>query len=117
MLISTPIGSIEVEPPAVIAIGKTGKNRAIGINSDKTSPKFWREYPDGNKRYTRHAEMHLFQKNAYWKEIWVLRVLANGKLSMAKPCPACQRFLNTKKIWYTNWEGKWELWRWKEKQP
>lgn len=43
--------------------------------------------------------------------IAVARVHKNGDLSMARPCPTCEKVLKEvgiKKVYYTTWNGKWE---------
>jgi len=44
------------------------------------------------------------------ERIHVFRITLGGKISMAKPCELCQRYLKirgVKSIDYTDWDGKW----------
>lgn len=42
--------------------------------------------------------------------LYVVRFLADGTVTMAKPCELCQNMINSygvKKVYYTDWEGNW----------
>lgn len=45
-------------------------------------------------------------------KVFVMRFLKTGELSMAKPCPMCQKFIteqgiNPRNVFYTSWDGAW----------
>ena len=96
------------------AWAKRGSSFVIGINSNECSTRFRRKYRDGQVGYHLHAEMALLKK---CKEgdvdiIHVIRFSKDGTITMAKPCPYCQKFLRqygVKKVYYTNWSGEWEI--------
>jgi deoxycytidylate deaminase len=102
------------QPFHLAAWTKRGSSFVYGVNSGECSARFRRKYRDGQMGYHLHAEMALLKK---CKEgdvdiIHVIRFSKDGKVTMAKPCPYCQKFLRqygVKKVYYTNWEGKWEV--------
>ena len=84
----------------------------IGVNTNKTHPKFKRQYDDGTWGSHMHAEMNVLRFAQPGDEIEVMRCLrGTNKLSMAKPCRWCMaeiRKAGIVKVKYTNWEGNWE---------
>ena len=98
----------------VIAWTKIGSSIITGVNTGRCSLKFSREYPDGTLGYHLHAEMDLLRKlrkNSVNK-IYVARFTKGGKLTMAKPCKYCEKYLrdfNIKKVYYSNWDGNFVL--------
>jgi len=99
------------------AWARKGKSYIYGVNSERCSTKFGRKYSDGSTGYHMHAEMDLIRalKGEKVTEIYVARFTAHGgKTTMARPCKYCQHFIKKhgiKKVYYTNWDGKWELMR------
>lgn len=98
----------------VVCVIRTGKRYFIGINDDKTSPKWQRKMSNGDVKSSRHAEMHALQLaqrvGGKIKEIVVLRWTKRGKLTMARPCSHCKkRFdeagINQRIIWHSDWDG------------
>ena len=97
----------------VVAILKRrGRIIKIGVNSDKTHPRFKRQYSDGTWASHMHAEMNVLRFAQPGDEIEVLRFTKKDqKRTMAKPCELCQKELHKagiKKVRYTNWDGDWE---------
>ena len=84
----------------------------VGENTDKTHPKFKRQYPDGTWASHMHAEMNVLRFAQPGDEIEVIRFSKCGdQRTMAKPCKLCQEAIKRagiKKVKYTNWEGEWE---------
>ena len=100
----------------IAAFTKVRGSYRWGVNSDRKSAKFKRKYSDGSYGYHLHAEMDLIRKceEGTVKVIHVIRFKKNGTVTMAKPCTHCQRFLRDHgiiKVYYTNWDGKWEVMR------
>ena len=96
------------------AYAKVRSSYRLGVNSNKKSAKFKRRYRDGTFGYHLHAEMDLIRQfpEGSVKEITVVRFMKNGDATMAMPCKHCQRFLKrhgVKKVYYTNWDGGWEV--------
>lgn len=96
------------------AYTKVRSTYRLGVNSNKKSVKFKRRYRDGTFGYHLHAEMDLIRQfpEGSVKEITVVRFMKNGDATMAMPCKHCQRFLKrhgVKKVYYTNWDGGWEV--------
>jgi len=86
----------------------------FGINNrGKMTARFRRRYKNSDACcYDRHAEVDLILKLKYIpKKITVVRFLATGQFTMAKPCIHCQNFLRisgVKEVRYTTWSGEWE---------
>jgi len=86
----------------------------FGINNrGKMTARFRRRYKNSDACcYDRHAEVDLILKLNYIpKKITVVRFLASGEFTMAKPCIHCQNFLRisgVKEVRYTTWSGEWE---------
>ena len=85
----------------------------VGENTDKTHPRFKRQYDDGTWASHMHAEMNVLRFAQPGDEIEVMRFSKCGHyMTMAKPCPLCQKELKKagiKKVKYTNWDGSWEF--------
>ena len=85
----------------------------VGENTDKTHPRFKRQYSDGTWASHMHAEMNVLRFAQPGDTVEVMRFTKCGKhLTMAKPCPLCELELKKagiKKVKYTNWDGDWEL--------
>lgn len=101
------------QPYHLVAWAKKGTSVVFGTNTVRCSAKFERTHPDGTKGYHLHAEMDLIRKfkPGDVSEINVVRFSKEGKLTMAKPCEYCQRYLKDygiKKVRYTDWNGKWQ---------
>ena len=84
----------------------------IGENTDKTHPRFKRQYPDGSWASHMHAEMNVLRFAEPGDEIEVMRFKKCGHFrTMAKPCLCCMsemRRAGIKCVRYTNWNGEWE---------
>lgn len=101
----------------VICVAVYGNTPYIGWNSTKTSPKYRKEYPDGNTSFSRHAELHAISKLPHDADpgrvtLYVTRLLASGRPSMSRPCKFCAKTLQEAgftNIYYTNWDGEWEI--------
>jgi hypothetical protein len=102
----------------VIACVKRGKNLITAENKEKSSPKFIRYFHESRKwgaeaAYCAHAEMALLDKIREIRRgerIHVFRITHGGKISMAKPCDLCQRYLKlrgVRSVDYTDWDGRW----------
>lgn len=91
------------------------RNSPIGINSKhRQSSHYMKRYYNSNMtHHDLHAEADLLLKiRSVPKKICVVRFLANGSPTMAKPCIHCQNFLRlkgVKLVKYTNWLGEWEV--------
>lgn len=86
---------------AVIAQGS--RVFAFGINTNK---------PPGTIPSSIHAEDACLRRVPVMNggDLYVARVLANGNISMAKPCPACMEIIKNHgidTIHYTNRDGGW----------
>lgn len=96
----------------IAAYTKIGNSYVVGINSNRSSTKFLRKYPDGTISGHLHAEMDLLrQLKNIPSHITVVRVNKNGELTMAKPCKYCQHFLKlygVRSVTFTNWSGEFE---------
>ena len=91
---------------------RNGRVVKIGENTNKTHPRFKRQYPDGTWGSHMHAEMNVLRFSKPGDEIEVLRYAkCNHSITMAKPCSICMKHLilsGIKKVRYTNWDGGWE---------
>lgn len=95
------------------AILKRGKNIVrIGENTNKTSPRFKRQYKDGTWASHMHAEMNVLRFAKPGDVIEVMRFSPKSEeLTMAKPCSICMKFIKEakiKKVRYTDWDGSWK---------
>ena len=91
---------------------RNGRVVKIGENTNKTHPRFKRQYDDGTWASHMHAEMNVLRFAQPGDELEVMRFKkCDHKFSMAKPCSLCMiEIIQTgiKKIRYTNWKGEWE---------
>lgn len=91
---------------------RNGRVIKIGENTDKTHPRFKRQYADGTWASHMHAEMNVLRFARPGDELEVMRFKkCNHAFSMAKPCSLCMKEIikaGIKKIRYTNWDGEWE---------
>lgn len=97
----------------LIAQAIVGKTVIIGRNSNRHHKSFKRNYTNGNS-YTAHAETDLIVRciaitGKVPRKIQVIRLLADGTVSIAKPCKYCQKFLKNagvKIVNYSNEKGE-----------
>ena len=91
---------------------RNGSIVRVGENTNKTHPRFKRQYADGTWASHMHAEMNVLRFAQPGDEIEVMRFSKCGRhMTMAKPCPLCEAEIKKagiKKIRYTNWDGGWE---------
>lgn len=84
----------------------------IGVNTDKTHPRFRRIAADGSEVCTLHAEMSALRFSKPGDFIEVLRFLKDGSATMARPCSHCMRHIeksNLSGVAYTGWDGSWRV--------
>jgi len=91
---------------------RNGRIVKIGENTDKTHPRFKRQYEDGTWASHMHAEMNVLRFAKPGDEIEVMRFAkCSHALTMAKPCELCMKAMSDagiKRVKYTNWIGEWE---------
>ena len=91
---------------------RKGRVVKVGENTNKTHPRFKRQYKDGTWGSHMHAEMNVLRFAQPGDEIEVMRFTkCNHDLTMAKPCEICMeemRKAGIKRVKYTNWNGEWE---------
>tara|TARA_B100000131_G_scaffold312566_1_gene346807 strand:+ start:673 stop:1029 length:357 start_codon:yes stop_codon:yes gene_type:complete len=91
---------------------RNGRVVRIGENTNKTHPRFKRQYSDGTWASHMHAEMNVLRFAKPGDEIEVVRFSkCDHKLTMAKPCSLCMEQMKRagiKSVRYTNWDGNWE---------
>lgn len=91
---------------------RNGKVIKIGENTNKTHPRFKRQYKDGTWASHMHAEMNVLRFSEPGDTIEVMRFSPCGEnLTMAKPCRICMKFIKEakiKKVKYTDWNGNWK---------
>ena len=91
---------------------RNGRVIRIGENTNKTHPRFKRQYEDGTWGSHMHAEMNVLRFAKPGDDIEVMRFKkCDHKFSMAKPCPLCMQEIKKagiRKVRYTNWCGEWE---------
>ncbi len=84
----------------------------IGENTDKTHPRFKRQYADGSWASHMHAEMNVLRFAQPGDVLEVLRFKkCDHSVTMARPCSLCMgeiRKAGIKKVRFTNWNGEWE---------
>lgn len=84
----------------------------VGENTDKTHPRFKRQYDDGSWASHMHAEMNVLRFAKPGDTLEVIRFKkCNHEWTMARPCSLCTAQLiksGIKKVRYTNWNGEWE---------
>jgi deoxycytidylate deaminase len=91
---------------------RRGKVVRIGVNTDKTHPKFTRQYPDGTSRSNMHAEMNVLRFAKPGDTLEVLRCRKSDEgFAIAKPCKWCVEHIRDagiSEVRYTNRSGAWE---------
>ena len=91
---------------------RNGRVVKIGENTNKTHPRFKRQYEDGSWASHMHAEMNVLRFAQPGDEIEVIRFKkCSHEFTMAKPCEICEKELRKsgiKRVRYTNWDGQWE---------
>ena len=91
---------------------RDGRVIRVGENTDKTHPRFKRQYKDGTWASHMHAEMNVLRFAKEGDEIEVIRwTKVCRHRTMAKPCSLCVKHMKQagiRKVRYTNWEGEWE---------
>ena len=91
---------------------RNGRVVRVGENTDKTHPRFKRQYDDGSWASHMHAEMNVLRFAEPGDIIEVMRFKKRDTvLTMAKPCHLCMDHMKRsgiKKVRYTNWDGEWE---------
>ena len=84
----------------------------IGVNSNKTHPRFKRQFPDGSWASHMHAEMHVLRFAKPGDILEVVRFRRGSPaLAIARPCKYCMQYIHEagiKLVRYTNREGIWE---------
>jgi len=92
---------------------RNGRVVKIGENTNKTHPRFKRQYEDGSWASHMHAEMNVLRFAEPGDDLEVMRFKkCNHEFSMAKPCSLCMSEMKKagiRKVRYTNWEGQWEV--------
>ena len=91
---------------------RRGKVIKIGENTNKTHPRFKRQYKDGSWASHMHAEMNVLRFAKPGDTVEVIRFKkCSHERTMAKPCHLCMKELKIagiKSVRYTNWQGEWE---------
>mgnify|MGYP001188521872 CR=1 FL=1 len=97
----------------IAAVLRRGKHVVrIGVNSNKTHPKYGRSYPDGSSAHCMHAEMDALRFYKPGDTLEVMRFLPGGGFGMARPCRLCIEVMkekNIKKVRYTDQLGNWSV--------
>jgi deoxycytidylate deaminase len=92
---------------------RNGRVVRVGENTNKTHPRFKRQYEDGTWASHMHAEMNVLRFSKPGDELEVIRFSKCGhERTMAKPCNLCMKHLvnsGITKVRYTNWDGEWEI--------
>lgn len=90
---------------------RKGKVVRVGINSDKTHPRFKRRYDDGTWAAHMHAEMDVLRFAQPGDELEVMRFRkSDNSFAMAKPCRHCMPHIissGISKVMYTDDDGTW----------
>ena len=91
---------------------RKGRVVRIGINSDKTHPRFKRKYDDGTWAAHMHAEMDVLRFAEPGDELEVMRwKKSDNTFAMAKPCRHCMPHIlkaQLAKVTYTDDDGNWQ---------
>lgn len=91
---------------------RNGKVIKIGENTNKTHPRFKRQYADGTWASHMHAEMNVLRFAKPGDELEVMRFSkCNHEITMAKPCSLCIQAIKDagiRKVRYTDWQGQWQ---------
>ena len=96
-----------------------GKSTYVGFNNFKTHPAGLKECRNSSVESCscNHAEVSAIAKvprqSRHKLILYVMRFLASGEVSMAKPCALCEKFLSDNEIdlrnvFYTDWDGNWK---------
>ena len=92
---------------------RKGRVVRVGVNSDKTHPRFKRRYDDGSYAAHMHAEMDAIRFAEPGDELEVMRFRkSDNKYAMAKPCAHCMKHIKSsgiKKVTYTDENGEWRV--------
>lgn len=84
---------------------RKGKIVGKGFNSTKTHASLWSDY----EFYSCHAEVRaVIKSNKYCERVIVVRVDKSNKLTCAKPCDKCMRYMkdnNIKEVYYSDWDS------------
>ena len=100
---------------------RNGRVVRVGENTDKTHPRFRRQYADGSSAAHMHAEMNVLRFAQPGDDIEVLRFKKCGHIrTMAKPCTFCVDLMiaaGIRRVKYTNWDGTWEMLELDEERP
>ena len=71
---------------------RNGNIIRVGENTNKTHPRYKRQYEDGTWAAHMHAEMNVLRFSKPGDELEVMRFSKCGhNLTMAKPCALCER--------------------------
>lgn len=90
-----------------------GKSVVFGVNGEKCSPKYKREFRDkGRPAYCCHAEMIAIDKAKATERdvLWVARFKSDGSFAVSKPCSFCMKHIKRagiRKVWYVDCDGSW----------
>jgi len=91
---------------------RRGRVIRIGINSDKTHPRFKRRYDDGTWAAHMHAEMDVLRFAEPGDELEVMRWRkSDNTFAMAKPCRHCMPHIlkaGLARVTYTDDTGTWQ---------
>jgi hypothetical protein len=111
--------AMQEQPPGGyrhFALASIKKEKFLGWNNPKTSPKINYFKQNGHITHMHHAETHAIYKVPKAKRskvrIYIARMSPLGRFANSKPCPGCMFTLlsegvKLKNIWYTNTEGIW----------
>jgi len=91
---------------------RKGRVVRIGVNSDKTHPRFKRKYEDGTWAAHMHAEMDALRFAEPGDELEVMRwKKSDNTFAMAKPCRHCMEHIissGISRVSYTDGGGTWQ---------
>lgn len=101
---------VEGLPKMAAVIAKRKKILAVGYNKHKTHPMMLK-YTDNELRVSIHAEVDALvnalknysPEELVGSEIYIARLLKNGKTGIAKPCEICQKALEDHGITSIHW--------------
>ena len=95
---------------------KSGNSISTGFNNMRKTHPLQQKFADRN-HYTMglHAEVAcaigVSAKDLEGADLYVVRLLKNGAVAMAKPCSVCEKFIHDvgiRRVYYSNAEGKME---------
>lgn len=99
-------------PFHLAAILKRGKSTIrIGINQDKTNPRFVRFYKDGHSCSSLHAEMDAIIAAKPGDKLIIIRWNKGGEITMSRPCNHCMKHIinsGIDEIVYSVWNGSFQ---------